>query len=314
VNHDAHLEEPEDRIALAALETLGVAWGESVLPRGDETAETLTRLYVESLGLLPYGLEPATPNPAVRARLLAVVRGEETQDVAPQAAAVLAAHPAPAAPQPAPPSPAASTAPAAIIPIERGRRRGAPGWLLALAATLAFAFAGLSAYLFNEMLKQEATIDHLSASLTAEQVEKSEARQRLAQVEGNLGDIQSSMALVTSPGVEVAPMRPIADSGAPVPPDASGILYIAADHQHWYLKVHGLQPVGGRRYNLWFIADDGAVSGGSFDARPGSPMDLTSHTMPATTREILITLEPDHGVEAPTGPGVLRAAPPIKMI
>jgi hypothetical protein len=314
VSHEAHHEDREDRIILAALETLGVDLGTTdgdiVLPRGDETTETLTRLYVEALGLLTYSLAPAAPPPALRERLMAVVQGDETQAVAPVAGAAAPAE-LPAAARAAGSAPPAPMA--AIVPIERGRR-GAPRWLLALAATLAFAFAGLSAYLYSELLKQGQTIDTLSASLQAEQSEGGDVREQLVQMESQLGEMRGSMALFT-PGVEVAPMRPVANSAAPVPESAGGVLFIAADHQHWYLSVQGLEPVGGRRYQLWFMTDTGeAVSGGSFDARPGSPMNLTSKTMPHGTRKILITLEPESGAPAPTGPRVLQAGQPVKVI
>lgn len=64
----------EDLTILAAVESLELGID---APRGasgrDETAETLTRLYTEVLGLVPFELEPVAPAPEVRQRLLAAI-------------------------------------------------------------------------------------------------------------------------------------------------------------------------------------------------------------------------------------------------
>jgi len=36
--------------------------------------------------------------------------------------------------------------------------------------------------------------------------------------------------------------------------------------------------------------------------------------MPVGTRAVMITLEPEAGTESPTGPEVLRAAAPVKVL
>src|SRR4030095_2325711 len=117
---------------------------------------------------------------------------------------------------------------------------------------------------------------------------------------------------VTSPAVLVSPMRPSGE--APLQPGARGVLFVAADHQHWVLSLEGLQPPeAGKTYKLWFVADQGTVSAGSFTARPGEPVELSSKTMPAGTRESLVTLETDPNAPAPTGPEVLRSAAPYQI-
>src|SRR5262249_2488627 len=98
-------------------------------------------------------------------------------------------------------------------------------------------------------------------------------------------------------------------------PQAKGILYVADDHQHWYLSVHDLLPLSaGERYNLWFVSDHGAVSGGSFDARPGSPVNLSSEHMPADTKAVVTPLQPGAGAPAPSGPEVLRATGKVQIL
>lgn len=311
----------EDLIIQAALAALDVDLrtdsGEVVLPRGDETGETLTRLYVEALGLLPYSLEPAVPAPAVRQRLMAIVQGDETQEVNPVTAPrpVAAAAPAVAANIPAP-SPAQPTAPplaspmAPVVPIES--RRAPRRWPLALAASLALVFATVAAYFYSGLLTQGRTIESLNARVQSATQQQEELQRQVSQLRTQMAAMGSNMSLVTEPDVEVAAMRPAAD-GMPVPPNAGGLLFIASDHQHWYLSVRGLEPQPQRRYHLWFVADSGTQSGGYFDARPGTPMHLTSEHMPHDTREIVITLE-EPGAERPTGPPVLRASAPVKIL
>jgi hypothetical protein len=91
------------------------------------------------------------------------------------------------------------------------------------------------------------------------------------------------------------------------------MLFVAADHQHWYMSLQNLQPAPqGQVYKLWFVADR-PVSSGSFSARPGEPMDLSSQTMPAGTKGAIVTLERDPNAPAPTGPTILQAAPPYEI-
>ncbi|HSN85718.1 MAG TPA: hypothetical protein VL025_03120, partial [Thermoanaerobaculia bacterium] len=133
--------------------------------RGDETEETLARLYTEVLGLIPSELEPVTPSPGARERLLtaigAVPAAPAPEGTAPKAERQTGSRPVPVPattaplPKPAPlpealatPPPAADTsrpvprtapAPRPRGPNHEGKKSGYP---LALAATLALAFAG----------------------------------------------------------------------------------------------------------------------------------------------------------------------------
>lgn len=284
----------EDRTILAALES-----GSNEPVAAEEAAETLARLYTEVMGLVAYELEPAAPRPDVKARLLAEIRGE-TAPPAPR--------PEPrAAPAPIPPVPASRAAasremPAATRAAAAPRRRGA--WPLALAATLALALGGLSLWLILEWAEQASTLASLQRELaeTRRQAEQSEARVR--ELSGSMARMEENFTLVTSAAVTVSPLRPAEESSA-----ARGMLFVAADHQHWYLSVHDLAPAAaGRDYQLWWVTDQGMVSGGTFEARQGEKVELSSETMPANTRDVMITLEPEGGARTPTGPEVLRGA------
>lgn len=279
---------PEDRTILAALEALENG-GEPPAPgEATETAETLTRLYTEVMGLVPYGLEPAAPRPEAKVKLLAAIRGEEAPAPLPKPAPI----PRPATSREMP----AATAPrVAMVP----RRRSV--WPMALAAMLILALSGLSGWLFLRQQRMEETIARLETELATE---RREAEQSVAGMQSAMERMRVNFSLVTAPAVKVSPLRP-ADPQNP----ARGILFVAADNQHWYLAVHDLPPAPqGRKYQLWWDAEEGMSRGGDFNLAAGEKMELYSDSMPAGTRDVLITLEPDSGAPRPTGPVVLRAA------
>jgi hypothetical protein len=323
VNDEA---QAEDLTILAVLGSLDGGIDASGGPaRSDETAEMLARLYTEVLGLVPYEVAPVVPAASVKASLMSRltsdltsneiapettsdVNGDETRP-APVAAAepVRAAAPAPAVPLRAsqemriPPRMAAGAASRPVRP-----RR----WPLALAAMLAFAMLGLSLWLYSQVGARNATIASLRSELSRERSRSEGAVAKVRQLENDSLDLREKFSLVTSPAVLVSPMRPVGRPGQPpVQPDARGVLFVAADHQHWYMTLRGLQPVpAGQAYKLWFVADTGAVSAGSFSAQPGAPVELSSQYMPAGTKGILVTLESDARATAPSGPEILRAA------
>ncbi len=288
----------EDLTILAALETLE-AGIES--PRGaarpDEESETLSRLYTEVLGLLPYQLDPVDPSAGAKARLMAVVRGE---------AGPMAAEPA-RVPPPVPRQEPRTARHQATAPAARRASR----WPLRLAAVLALALLGLSAWLYSRVGAQSATIAALQHQLSLERARSEGAIAKVRQLENEGFDLRQSLTLVSSRAVLVSPMRPVGQPGQPpLQPDAHGMLFVAADHQHWYMSLQGLQPApAGQVYKLWFVADR-PVSSGSFTARTGEPMDLSSKQMPAGTKGAIVTLERDPNAPAPTGPTILQAAPP----
>ena len=320
----------EDQTVLAAIEALEWRAGapdalDAPASRSDEASETLSRLYIEMLGIIPFELDPAHPSPEARKRLMAVVRGDETQEVRepapptnpepirltsiPTAQARPETPPRPVPVRPAP-SPARTTGEMRAVrltppPMAAGARRRSPSrWPLALAASLAVLLAGLSVWLYLQTAGQQKRIVNLEQQLVMEQAR---ARQAVAQAQQRGGDgLREKFDLITSPAVAVMPMRPAGPALAQ--PRARGVLYVAADHQHWFFSCSGLDPApAGKVYKLWFEADAGISSGGHFTARPGVPMELSSEQMPAGTRGVTVTLEDDPQAPAPSGPEILRA-------
>lgn len=307
----------EDLTILAALESLE-RWSDSPggVSRPDEISEsdTLTRLYTEVLGLMPFELDPVAPSPEVHTRLMSLIQGDETQpapELARTAAPVAAPVAAAAVPAPAVPS-RPSQAPSQEVRAQRPvqgpvPRRKRSQWPLALAATLAFLLLGLSAWLYLQLGAQRQTIAQLEEQLDTERARAEQAVAEARRIAAARLDLQEKFALVTSPAVEVSPMRAVGEP--PLQPHARGILFVAADHQHWYMALDGLRPAtGGQAYKLWFLADQGPVSAGSFTAQPGAPIELSSKHMPAGTKGVLVTLEEDPKAPVPTGPEILKAA------
>lgn len=323
----------EDQTILAAFGSLEN--GEDRVPGtpgGSEAAETLARLYTEVMGLVPYELAPAAPSPDLKVRLMARVTGSEAAaaaDPEPAAAPLLAPVPEDGdetqevEPRPGPrpdlqrPVPVARPAqppqasqevrvpPGRVAMVSQGPGR----WPLGLAAALVVLLGGLAGWLGLRYFEQQQTIAQLEGDLA----EARQQAQQSAEARASFERMRENFAMMTTPAVTVSPLRPVPGAipgAAPAPENARGVLYVAPDHQHWYLAVHGLPPAAeGRTYQLWWVADGRMVSGGTFDPQPsGEKVELSSKTMPANTRDVVVTLEPEGGAPAPTGPEVLRAA------
>ena len=242
----------------------------------DERGDPLSRSYLEVIGLLPYGLEPVEPSPATKARLMASLSGEGSiQQTTGQGNGVVSS-----------PSP------------ESG---GWKRWALPLAAVLVLTLLGVSGWQRSRMAAQQEEIGQLSSRLREVSLQSAE----LATYQKELAEAQAKLSVLAASGVEVCSLQPLAERLADASPRAT--LFVAPDHQHWYLRIDGLEPSPeDRAYQLWFITDAGArVSAGTFDPRPGVRTELTSETMPSGTVAVSVTLEPLGGSAEPSGPPLL---------
>ena len=311
--------DPEDQAILEALDAFAMGEG----PTAGSADEALRRLYVEVLGLLPASLDRQVPDDRVWQRLAAeldlppvatltipetsatpaTLAGEPPMAVAGSAPTLLSEPIAPVAiPTDAPTAPRTTTVPFAGPSLSRTAMRRHSRWPLALAATLAFALAGLSLYLLRNLNEQSEQVATLYVKLAAAEREASDLRQ----ARGKLADVEEKYSLVTNPGVSINRLAPASDPGDQLQPDARGILFVAADHSHWVLSLSNLHPTeAGQGYQLWFMGDSAAVSGGTFTALPGEVVKLSAESMPVGTKAILITLEPAAGSPLPSGPKVL---------
>jgi hypothetical protein len=342
VSQETHWEDQMINAAVEALER--GADPSAAAPRGDETAETLARLYSEVMGLIPYELAPAAPHPETKQRLLAAITGAAPapRAAAPQPAPV-ASVPAPQGQGhqglqgqqglqrpvavPAPPPPAAPAAAPAELPapepvsgVRRLPPRPAPlsaarrplGWLGALAAGLVLALLGLSGWLYFQQVNQRETIVHLQRALEESRQKEALATQQADRFKNDYSQLRTTMTLVTAPAALVNPLRPMGR----LQPDARGALFVAADHQHWHLSIEGLKPASpGKVYQLWFMPDQGPpVNGGTFLAKADERVEMSSEAMPPGTRSAVITLEESGGARVPSGPEVLRGAGMIQVL
>lgn len=325
-------ENREDHTILGAIEGLERGADPSAVgsPRGDETEETLVRLYTEVLGLIPSELEPVAPSPASRERLLAAIgaapaapetgRTAERQTGSrpvpvplPASAPTAPALPATTAPSAKPaPLPEALQSPALPAEASRPVPHVVPGfrprpqrrWPLALAATLALAFAGTSLWLWQVNQEQSARIAGLRQQIEAQSQISAQAVRERQQAHAEMEQMREQFTLVTSPAVEVRPLQAVGDQ-----PNARGMLFVAPDHQHWYLSLEGLQPAPPRSvYKLWWVTAQGRpLDAGSIVAQAGEKVQMGSDAMPADTRDVVVTLEPAGSGPEPSGPPVLKA-------
>ncbi|HVS02859.1 MAG TPA: anti-sigma factor [Thermoanaerobaculia bacterium] len=290
-----------DEAAAAALEVLSArdaAALEGALRAGGTVDPAELREQVAAWAALAWALPPASPAPATRERILARVAVEP----APQGAA-----------------PSAAGAAAAARPLASSRSVRPGRWPVALAACLAVALLGvgwLAAWLHQQLDLQRAAL--AAAERRLERLESELAGgpvETVADVRRRLDEIGRQLALVTTPGTEVCPLRPPLGRQAPAPA-ARGLLFVADDHQHWYLRVEGLTPLAaGQEYQLWFLAGDGRqVSAGTFRIAEGAPAEISSETMPAGTRAVTITLEPAGGAATPSGPVVLYGEEAMRLL
>ncbi|MDX1630349.1 MAG: anti-sigma factor [Thermoanaerobaculia bacterium] len=284
--------------ALRVLEAEGRDATEALMEEADEIDGVLLRRYLEALGLLGFHAEPVEPTSKLEERILTALAGNETQRIEPGIAEMPDQR---TSPDPIPPrsSPEASS-----------RSSGVPYWVAAVLALLTVGLAGGLVWGSSQLSAQRELLAEQEAALRDLQRGLEEAReQQSALVAANrraLGEIESRLGLVTDLSTEICPLRP--PSKSPIP-EARGVLYIAGDHQHWYLKVEGLEPPGESRiYRLWFAAgaEQRPLDAGSFRVSEGETVELGSRTMPEETRAAFITMEPVGAEgEGPKGPVVL---------
>ncbi len=265
----------EDRLAGDLLDRLN----ETVLPAEgsvptDDATEDGSRAYLEVVGLLPYELEPMVPSAATRERILSGLDGK--------------VEPSHGAGYEEPP------------PLPKSGSGDWRSWALPLAAGLALALVGVSGWQRLHIERQQEEIVRLDGRLEEVTVESEE----LARYRQGLQEAQAKLAVLSASGVEVCSLFPVEDRLAASP---TATLFVAPDHQHWYLRIDDLEPSPeGHAYQLWFITDRGAqVSAGTFDPRPGARTELTSETMPGGTVAVSVTLEPVGGSAEPSGEPLL---------
>ena len=262
----------EDALVERLVDRLNEEAVPSSAAREDE-AEAMLHEYTELLGLIPFELESMAPPRGAKEKLMQAIRGDEMGLIDPLPVAKVVE-----------------------VPASRWMKTALP-----LAAVLAMALLGVVGWQTSQLRDQTDTIDQLSQRLSQVNIDSTQ----LAQYELDLERMQEQLALVTSQGVEVCTLR--ARAAAAEETGARGALFVASDHQHWYLRIDDLEPCPqGRSYQLWFLTADGTpIDGGLLEVEHGVELEVVSDTMPDGTVAVNITLEPAGGSETPSGPSIL---------
>jgi anti-sigma-K factor RskA len=292
----------EEYKQLLALEAVGAldpeerARLEEHLPSCAECREELREMSDAAASLL-YTVAPVQPSPELRAGILARVRAVDPSEVA-------------ASPKAVDPSEALGRAPTATGARDpRTLLRDFSLWQLlawrpalgfgAAAAALAVVLLGLTSLtLWNRNQSLSAELASLSNRLREAQGEINGQREQLA----GARDVDE---LLASPAVRVAEL-----SGKKPAPQAHAMLAYDRSTGRAVVMATGLPPCPeGHAYQLWLIADNKPLPGGTFktDAQGRARMSdrlPPNHTAPT----FAVTLEREGGVPAPQGDVFLLGA------
>jgi anti-sigma-K factor RskA len=292
----------EDYKQLLALEAVGALDEDERgtllghLPSCAECRDELRELSDSAASLL-YTVAPVQPSPELRAGILARVRAVEPSEVFVAPSAVVAASKA------VDPSEAVGRveAPAGSRDV-RALLRGLSLWQLfawrpalgfgAAAAVVAVVLLGLTSFaLWNRTQSLNAEVASLSNRLREAQNEITGQREQLASAR----DVDE---LLASPAVRVAEL-----SGKQPAPQAHAMLAYDRSTGRAVVMATGLPPCPeGHAYQLWLIADNKPLPGGTFkaDAQGRARM---SDRLPAghDAPTFAVTLEREGGVPAPEG-------------
>lgn len=181
------------------------------------------------------------------------------------------------------------------------------GWLfpaLATAAALVLGFGYVRARGERDVARREALgakdgLEALGQELTKAQLEMASLRRELT----GAREVRDLMA---RPGARVARL-----AGLPPAPKASARVVWDPETREAVLLVAGLGPApAGKAYEVWVIAQAAPASAGVFQAATdGSAVfRLPDVADTARVKTFAVTLEPQSGTKAPTGPMVLAGA------
>ncbi|HEX8151427.1 MAG TPA: anti-sigma factor [Pyrinomonadaceae bacterium] len=292
----------EDYKQLLALEAVGAldreerARLEEHLPACSECREELREMSDAAASLL-YTVAPAQPSPELRAGILARVRAVDPSEVFVDPSEV-AAPPKAVDPSEAPgraPAPAKARDPRTLL-------RGISLWQIfawrpalgfgaaaAVAALVLLGFASLALWNRNRSLSAE--VATLSDRLRAAQNEVAGQREQLASA-------RNVEELLASPAVRVAEL-----SGRTPAPQAHAMLAYDRSTGRAVVMATGLPPCPeGHAYQLWLIADNKPLPGGTFKADAQGHARMNDRLPPDhAAPTFAVTLEREGGVPAPQG-------------
>jgi len=175
----------------------------------------------------------------------------------------------------------------------------------ALAAALVAALAGLLVVLAQRNgARHMVELEHAAAV---------EARATAQKALAEAASLREALAIeVAFRELVIRPQsRVVSLAGLPAAPHANARVVWHAERQEGVLLASGLSPApAGKAYELWIIAKAAPVPAGVFqvDAQGRAVFRLPAGLEFAGVKTFAVTLEPEGGVPAPTGPMVLAGA------
>jgi anti-sigma-K factor RskA len=260
-------EEYQELLAAHALTALDAADARALATHLDSCDECRSQTvnWEETAAMLAFAADPVEPSARVRENILAALRNEP-QNVGATGAQQTASQ---------------------VLPFERPAKlqRSPLASFAAIAATVALIALSIS-LLF--VWKQKRANDLEVARLNSEMRKSQEQLQHEREV----------VSLITSPGAHMAEL-----AGTNAAPGAHAMIAYDKDGQAM-LMAKGLPAApAGKAYQLWFIKDGKKMPGKVFKTDP-SGAGMLKDQMPAealSAAVFAITLEPESGVQVPTG-------------
>ena len=217
------------------------------------------------VGQIGLASEPVAPDPGVRARVMAAMAGTS-----------------------------------AAAPPTRSRGPSLLTWL-PLAAAAALAIGALTWRNQRDTARRE--VARARAEATTLTVQNHDLQARLEATQRRLEVAEAFRSLVAQPSTRVATL-----AGLPAAPAARGRVVWSADRREAVLLTAGLPPApAGKAYEAWVIAAGAPIAAGVFRT---DNLGAAVHALPrledmAHAKTFAVTLEPEAGTAAPTGPMVL---------
>jgi hypothetical protein len=309
MNHQVDMNH-QDWLAQADIYALGALDGDELIAFEAHLAagcpECEQHLYKthEALTFLPQALEPVTPPPMVKARLLAQITAE-----------------------------AAIQQPVTRLP----RRRW--WWIGVSALAAAGLLVALSFKLYQtqqEVQRLQARVTSLQATITereealqagrlelqratsmvatlqaelakreetleAERRDRAQVERAVATLQGELSELDTTLRQLSAPQVRLVRL-----AGLPPSPGAKANLLWNPTAQAGVLLTSGLPPIPADRvYELWAFAGNDPVPAGIFEVDEAGRAFLRLPPLPRTAKrygKFAVTVEPAGGVASPTGP------------
>jgi anti-sigma-K factor RskA len=187
--------------------------------------------------------------------------------------------------------------------------RPAPAPRLWLSPALAAALVGALAALGVSLVQRSAALREAAFERAAAQ----EARQVAQKAQAEAATLRETLAIeVAFRELVIRPQsRVVSLAGLPPAPQANARVVWHAERREGVLLASGLAPApAGKAYELWIIAQAAPVPAGVFqvDAQGRAVFRLPEGLDFAGVKTFAVTLEPEAGVPAPTGPMVLAGA------